>query len=71
MHHAARLLEPEDRRALDNVNTPEEYVRASAQPTTAHAMQLKIQYFALMREQVGPLRRDRRNTGVDPGGSLR
>ncbi len=51
MNHAVRLLEPEDRRALDNVNTPEEYVRASA--TTAHAMQLKIQYFALMREQSG------------------
>ena len=53
MNHAVRLLEPEDRRALDNVNTPEEYVRASAKPTTAHAMQLKIQYFALMREQSG------------------
>lgn len=53
MNHAVRLLQPEDRRALDNVNTPEEYVRASAKPTTAHAMQLKIQYFALMREQSG------------------
>lgn len=28
MNHAVRLLEPEDRRALDNVNTPEEYARA-------------------------------------------
>lgn len=53
MNHAARLLEPQDLRALDNVNTPEEYVRASAGPTTTHAMQLKIQYFALMREQSG------------------
>ena len=60
MNHAVRLLEPKDRRALDNVNTPEEYVRASdlipassADPTTAPAMQLKIQYFALMREQSG------------------
>jgi molybdopterin-guanine dinucleotide biosynthesis protein A len=59
MNHAVRLLDPEDRRALDNVNTPEEYVRAAdliasapgADPTTA--MQLKIQYFALMREQSG------------------
>jgi molybdopterin-guanine dinucleotide biosynthesis protein A len=30
MRHAARLLEPLDRRALDNVNTPEEYAQASA-----------------------------------------
>ena len=25
MRHAARILEPIDRRALDNVNTPDEY----------------------------------------------
>jgi molybdenum cofactor guanylyltransferase len=30
MRHAARLLEPLDRRALDNVNTPEEYAEALA-----------------------------------------
>jgi len=30
IRHAAHLLEPLDRRALDNVNTPEEYVRALA-----------------------------------------
>ena len=30
MRRAARLLEPLDRRALDNVNTPEEYAQASA-----------------------------------------
>jgi molybdopterin-guanine dinucleotide biosynthesis protein A len=30
MRHAARLLEPLDRRALDNVNTPEEYAQAAA-----------------------------------------
>jgi molybdopterin-guanine dinucleotide biosynthesis protein A len=30
MRHAARLLEPLDRVALDNVNTPEEYARAAA-----------------------------------------
>ncbi len=27
-NHAARLLDPQDRRALDNVNTPEEYSQA-------------------------------------------
>ena len=30
IREAARLLEPEDRRALDNVNTPEEYAKALA-----------------------------------------
>ena len=30
IRHATRLLEPLDRRALDNVNTPEEYVQALA-----------------------------------------
>jgi molybdopterin-guanine dinucleotide biosynthesis protein A len=30
IRHAARLLEPVDRRALDNVNTPEEYAEALA-----------------------------------------
>jgi molybdenum cofactor guanylyltransferase len=59
MNHSVRLLEPKDRRALDNVNTPEEYDRAldliapASRGETVHAMQLKIQYFALMREQSG------------------
>ncbi len=30
IRHAAKLLEPLDRRALDNVNTPEEYAEAAA-----------------------------------------
>jgi molybdopterin-guanine dinucleotide biosynthesis protein A len=61
LSHTARILEPGDRRALDNINTPEEYDRAldllapasRGRPTPAHAMQLKIQYFALLREQSG------------------
>jgi molybdopterin-guanine dinucleotide biosynthesis protein A len=61
LNHSVRLLEPKDRRALDNVNTPEEYDRAldliapasRGEPTPIHAMELKIQYFALMREQSG------------------
>jgi molybdopterin-guanine dinucleotide biosynthesis protein A len=55
MRHAVRLLEPRDRRALDNVNTPDEYADALnllASPP-APFMQLKIQYYALMREQAG------------------
>ncbi len=52
--HPVRLLQPRDPRALDNVNTPEEYRQAlgALEPARA-AMPLKIQYFALMREQAG------------------
>lgn len=61
MRHTVRLLDPLDSRALDNVNTPEEYAQAlglldSDSPThriPANRMQLKVQYYALMREQAG------------------
>jgi molybdopterin-guanine dinucleotide biosynthesis protein A len=49
----ARLLDLSDPRALDNVNTPEEYARAVATLDDSAPMQLKIQYYALMREQAG------------------
>jgi molybdenum cofactor guanylyltransferase len=51
--HRARLLEPLNRRALDNVNTPEEYAQARIALGSAAPKQLKIQYYALMREQAG------------------
>jgi molybdopterin-guanine dinucleotide biosynthesis protein A len=53
IRHGARLLEPQDTRALDNVNTPEEYTQALATLDNSIPMQLKIQYYALMREQAG------------------
>jgi molybdenum cofactor guanylyltransferase len=56
IRHATRLLEPRDRQALDNINTPEEYAQArdALEPRTkANPMLLTIQYFALMREQAG------------------
>ncbi len=56
MRHAARLIDPVERQALDNVNTPEEYADASRTldaPAAGHPMQIKIQYYALMREQAG------------------
>ncbi len=56
IRHPARLLQPEDPRALDNINTPEEYARAQGAFDArrgAASMQLKVQYFALMREQAG------------------
>jgi molybdenum cofactor guanylyltransferase len=49
----AHLLDLPDPRALDNVNTPEEYARARATLDNVSPMQLKIQYYALMREQAG------------------
>jgi molybdopterin-guanine dinucleotide biosynthesis protein A len=54
--YPASLIEPHDARALDNINTPEEYGAARTaleSPAGAAPMQLKIQYFALMREQAG------------------
>ena len=54
--HSVLLLEPRDRHALDNINTPEEYQQAMDaldSNAPANSMQLKIQYFALMREQAG------------------
>jgi molybdenum cofactor guanylyltransferase len=48
-----------DSRALDNVNTPDELAATQAGaaiPATAGARQLRVQYFALLREQAG--RRD-------------
>jgi molybdenum cofactor guanylyltransferase len=53
IRRAAKLLEPIDAHALDNINTPEEYSQATAELATAAPMQLKIQYYALMREQAG------------------
>lgn len=54
LRHAAKLLEPRDRRALDNVNTPEEYAEAQgALAAPAAPLALTIQYFALLREQAG------------------
>jgi molybdopterin-guanine dinucleotide biosynthesis protein A len=55
MRHGAKLLELRDRRALDNINTPDEYREAlrSFDAEASAAMQLKIQYYALMREQAG------------------
>jgi len=59
IRHAAKLLEPRDRHALDNINTPEEYAQAQsmletrAPPDQVNPLRLTIQYFALLREQAG------------------
>ena len=50
--HASLLDEPNPR-ALDNVNTPEEYKSAVATLKPAAAKHIKVQYYALLREQAG------------------
>jgi molybdenum cofactor guanylyltransferase len=52
MRHAAHLIAPLDAQALDNINTPQEYAKASA-ALGAKQTPLRIQYFALLREQAG------------------
>ncbi|HVC02005.1 MAG TPA: NTP transferase domain-containing protein [Steroidobacteraceae bacterium] len=55
-NHRAMLVEPVDGHALDNINTPEEYARARAAFDSSAApdhMQIKVHYYALMREQAG------------------
>jgi molybdopterin-guanine dinucleotide biosynthesis protein A len=50
------LLEQPDPRALDNINTPAEYDAARVAlraPQGSDAMQIKVQYYAILREQAG------------------
>jgi molybdopterin-guanine dinucleotide biosynthesis protein A len=52
----ALLLEQPEARALDNINTPEEYSAARGgilAPQGSDAMQIKVQYYAILREQAG------------------
>jgi molybdopterin-guanine dinucleotide biosynthesis protein A/molybdopterin converting factor small subunit len=50
-----KLLDQPSPHALDNVNTPEEYGSAmtSLNPGTAVRKHIKVQYYALLREQAG------------------
>jgi molybdopterin-guanine dinucleotide biosynthesis protein A len=49
-----RLLEQPNPRALDNVNTVDEYANAmSSLDTNVPAHEIKVQYYALLREQAG------------------
>jgi molybdopterin-guanine dinucleotide biosynthesis protein A len=66
MRHTVRVLEPRDRRALDNVNTPEEYDRALSL-LDSPPMQLKVQYYALMREQAGRSEETVETSAATPG----
>jgi molybdenum cofactor guanylyltransferase len=48
----AALLDEPNPRALDNVNTPEEY-RAAMDAITRVSRRIRVQYYALLREQAG------------------
>ncbi len=54
--HHAKLIDPFEPRALDNINTPAEYAEARAileAPAGRGGIQVTIRYYALMREQAG------------------
>ena len=55
MRNPVKLVELPDKRALDNVNTPDDYAAAlsALAAPDAHKRRLHVQYFALMREQAG------------------
>ena len=48
-----RLVDEPNPRALDNVNTPEEYGAALTALNRPTPKQIKVQYYALLREQAG------------------
>jgi molybdopterin-guanine dinucleotide biosynthesis protein A len=52
LHAGARLIEEPNPRALDNINTPEEY-GAVTEESTIQPKHLNVQYYALLREQTG------------------
>jgi molybdopterin-guanine dinucleotide biosynthesis protein A len=57
-HHDVALLTLRNPRALDNINTPQEYLAASnatARASAAHdaPITLRVQYFAVLRDQAG------------------
>ena len=78
IRHPTRLLEPRDRRALDNINTPEEYAQAQSLLSAVDAptadrtapMQLTIQYYALLREQAGRSQESLRTWAATPSDVL-
>jgi molybdenum cofactor guanylyltransferase len=49
----AHLIEEPNPRALDNVNTPEEYGSAMTTFASPADKKIRVQYFALLREQAG------------------
>lgn len=63
-----RLLEQPNPRALDNINTPEEYGMAMANlgGETAAIKAVRVQYYALLREQAGRSEESLSTSARDP-----
>lgn len=53
MQANAALLDEPNPRALDNINTPEEYEAAMGTLSGTSSRRIKVQYYALLREQAG------------------
>jgi molybdopterin-guanine dinucleotide biosynthesis protein A len=53
MRHDALLLAPLSPGALDNINTPDERTAAMATLNPTASRRIKVQYYALLREQAG------------------
>ncbi len=53
--HPTHLLTAPNARALDNINTPQEYAAAmqDLNPAAATTKSIRVQYFALLRDQAG------------------
>jgi molybdopterin converting factor subunit 1 len=53
--HPTHLLTAANARALDNINTPQEYAAAmqDLNPAAAITRNIRVQYFALLRDQAG------------------
>jgi molybdopterin-guanine dinucleotide biosynthesis protein A len=60
----AHIVEQRDRKSLDNVNTPAEFASASVHVGTT-PKRLRLQYYALFREQAGKSEEEIETTAVD------
>jgi molybdopterin-guanine dinucleotide biosynthesis protein A len=60
------LLEPHSPRALENINTPEQFAQASA-ALGAPERQVTVQYYALLREQAGRAQESLHSAAVTAG----
>jgi len=68
LEQQATLLEPIDARALDNINSPQEYWQSmqTLAPDHAALRTVHVQYFALLREQAGHSRESLRSAARTP-----
>jgi len=66
MRHDALMLEPVEPQALDNINTQEERISAMANLDPQATRRIKVQYYALLREQAGRSEEDLETHAQNP-----